>query len=118
MRKRLVVIGLAAIVACVFGGAGTSVFAAELDLVVLLTKNLGVTDAQAEGGAGAIFDAASKNMSVDDFTKVTDALPEVKSLMNSLSSSASGSGTLGGLSSMLGKSDSSLSFLAGSRQLI
>jgi hypothetical protein len=113
MRKRVIVIGLLAMMGCVVLGGGMSVDAAELDLVGLLTKNLGVTDQQAEGGAGAIFDTASKNMSGEDFTKVTDALPEVKSLINTASSSGSGSGTMGGLTSMLGKSGSSLSSLAG-----
>ncbi len=112
MRKGAMMIGAMAVVAFVLGG-GTSVFAAGLDLVGMLTKNLGVTSEQAEGGAGAIFDSASKNMSAEDFTKVTDALPEVKSLMSSASSGDSGSGTLGGLSSMLGKSGGSLSTLAG-----
>ena len=113
MRKRAMMIGWLAMVGCMLFGGAFPVCAADLDLVGLLTKNLGVSNEQAEGGAGAIFNTASKNMSIDDFTKVTDALPEVTSLMNSVSSSGSGSGSLGGLSSMLGKSGSSLSTLAG-----
>ena len=113
MRKHVIVTGLLALVGYVLSGGGMSVHAADLDLVGLLTQNLGVTDQQAEGGAGAIFNTAAKNMSVDDLTTVIDALPEVKSLMNSASASDSGSGTLGGLTSMLGKSGSSLSSLAG-----
>ena len=94
-------------------GICRSGYAADLDLVGLLTKNLGVSSEQAQGGAGAIFNAASQNMSADDFTKVTDALPEVTSLIKGVSSGGSDSGTLGGLSSMLGQSGSSLSSLAG-----
>lgn len=113
MRQRKAMIGVLVMVGCMLLVGTAPVCAADLDLVGLLTKNLGVTNQQAEGGAGAIFNAASKNMSTDDFTKVTDALPEVTSLMNSATSGSSGSGTLGGLSSMMGKSGSSLSTLAG-----
>ena len=113
MKKRSMVIGWLAMMGCMLFGSAFPVRAADLDLVGLLTKNLGVSSEQAEGGAGAIFNAASKNMSVADFTKVTDSLPEVTSLMNKVSLSDSGSGGLGGFSSMLGKSGSSLSVLAG-----
>ena len=113
MRKRAIAIGWLAVVTCMLFGSAFPVCAADLDLVGLLTKNLGVSNEQAGSGAGAIFNAASKNMSVDDFTKVTDALPEVTSLMNNVSSGGSGSSSLGGVSSVLGKSGSSLSTLAG-----
>ena len=113
MRKRSIVIGWLAMVGCILFASALPARAAGLDLVELLTKNLGVSNEQAEGGAGAIFTAASKNMSVDDFTKVTNELPEVTSLMNSFSSGESGTGSLGGLSSVLGKSGGSLSTLAG-----
>ena len=82
MKKRSMVIGWLAMMGCMLFGSAFPVRAADLDLVGLLTKNLGVSSEQAEGGAGAIFNAASKNMSVADFTKVTDSLPEVTSLMN------------------------------------
>lgn len=113
MRKPIRWIGLLSIVCAVFLGWGASALAIDMGLVGLLTKNLGVTDQQAEGGAGAIFGQASQNMSLEDFTKVTDALPEVKGLMNARPSAESGSGTLGGLSSMLGKSGGSLTSLTG-----
>ena len=113
MKKWSIVIGWLVMMGYMLIGSAFPVCAADLDLVGLLTKNLGVSSEQAEGGAGAIFNAASKNMSVDDFTKVTDSLPEVTSLMNSVSSSDSGSGSLGGFSSLFGKSGSSLSALAG-----
>jgi hypothetical protein len=94
-------------------GIGPSVHAQDQSLVGLLTQNLGVTHQQAEGGAGAIFKAASRNMSVDDFAKVSEALPEATSLMKAIPSSTAGSGTLGSLSSALGSSGGSVSALAG-----
>lgn len=111
MKKRTHVVGLLSIVFCMFFGLGSPVVAQGLDLVGLLTKNLGVTHQQAEGGAGSIFNAASQKMSVEDFSTVTHALPEVKSLMNAAPQAETGSGTIGGLSSMLSQGGSSMGTL-------
>jgi len=94
-------------------GVGSSVYAMDKDLVGLLTESLSVTNLQRECGAGAIFKAASQNMSVEDFTKVSNALPEVQSLMKSVPTLDSGSGSLGSLSSAFSKSGGSVSSLAG-----
>ena len=56
------VVGMLAVVACMLGIGATPVWAVDLNLVSLLTQNLGVTTEQAEGGAGRL-DAAFKNMS-------------------------------------------------------
>jgi len=113
MLKRSLTIELLSITCVLVLGMGSMAFAMDMDLVGLLTKSLNVTNQQAEGGAGAIFNAASQNMSVDDFAKVTNALPEVQSLMNAAPSLDTGSGAIGGLSTMLGKSGGSVSSLAG-----
>jgi hypothetical protein len=94
-------------------GTGLSVFAMDTGLVGLLTKSLAVTPQQAEGGAGAIFKAASKNMRAEDFATVSNALPEAQSLMDAIPASGAASGTLGSLSSALGKGGGSISSLAG-----
>jgi len=113
MKKRMMVIGLLVVMGCMLGIGAAPVCAADLNLVGLLIEKLGVTTEQAEGGAGAIFDVASKSLSADDFAKVTDALPDVKSLLASDTSSGSETGSLKSLSSLLGKNQSSLSSLAG-----
>jgi hypothetical protein len=92
-------------------GVGSPVLASGMDLVGLLTKNLDVTDTQAAGGAGAIFSTASQKMSAADFTRVTDAMPEVQSLMDAAPAVEKESGALGGLTSMLGKKGSDVSSL-------
>jgi hypothetical protein len=112
MKKCVRLIGLLSTLVFVLINWGSPVFALDMDLVELLTKNLGVTNQQAEGGAGAIFNAASENMSLEDFAKVTDAMPEVKSLMNAAPKVKTGSGS-GGLSSMLTKAGGSMGTLAG-----
>jgi len=53
-----------------------------MKLIPLLTKNLGVTEPQAKGGAGAIFDYVKQKVSAEDFAKVSSALPGVDSLRN------------------------------------
>jgi hypothetical protein len=87
--------------------------ALDMDLVGLLTKSLGVTTQQAQGGAGAIFNAASQNMSTDDFAKVENALPDIQSLMTAAPAMDVGSGALGGVSSMLSKGGGSVASMAG-----
>jgi hypothetical protein len=54
-----------------------------MQLIPLLTKNLGVTEPQAKGGAGAIFDYVKQKVSAEDFAKVSSALPGVDSLVES-----------------------------------
>jgi hypothetical protein len=75
-------------------------------LIPLLTKNLGVTDTQAKGGAGAIFDYVKKKVSAEDFAKVTSGLPGVDSLLKFAPKTSDLSRQVGGLSPALGgKSD-------------
>jgi hypothetical protein len=90
-------------------GWGSFAYAAEMDLVGLLTKNLGVSKAQATGGAGAIFDTASQKMSVADFAKVKAAMPEVQALMDAAPKAEKDAGTLGGISSLIGKKGNDMS---------
>jgi hypothetical protein len=77
-----------------------------MKLIPLLTNNLGVTDSQAKGGAGAIFDYVKQKVSAEDFATVTKALPGVDSLLKFAPKTGGLSGQIGGLSSGLGnKSD-------------
>ena len=50
-------------------------------LVALLTDQLGVTDKQAAGGAGALFEMAKNQLSDSEFGKVSKALPGIGGLM-------------------------------------
>jgi hypothetical protein len=105
-------IGLIALVYFLLG-LGTLAFAEGLGLVEMLVKSIGITTQQAEGGAGSIFNAAKQNMGVEDFSKVTTAMPEVEALMAAAPKIEKGSGTLGGISSMLSENTGSLGKMAG-----
>ena len=111
MKSRTGFIGLIALVYFLLG-LGTPAFSEGLELVELLVKNLGITTQQAEGGAGSIFNAAKQDMGVEDFKKVTTAMPEVEPLMAAAPKIEKSSGTLGGISSMLSKDTGSLGKMA------
>jgi len=64
------------------------VLAEEADLVGTLVKQLGVTDKQAAGGAGALFNMAKNTLSKEDFGKVAEAVPSMDSLLDAAPSLA------------------------------
>ena len=65
------------------------------ELVDLLTKSLGVSGAQAEGGAAILFKAAKDKLGAQEFDKLLGGLPGLGELMRK--APASGGGGLGGL---------------------
>ncbi len=111
MKKRTYFIGLTTLIYFLLG-LGNPAVAEGFELVDLLVKNIGITTKQAEGGAGSIFDAAKKNMGVEDFLKITTAMPEVEALMAGAPKINTGSSALGGLSSMLSENAGSVGKMA------
>ena len=85
-------------------------------LISTLVKTLGITENQAEGGVGALFNNAKENLSTEDFNKAADAVPGVDKYMAEAPSTDSGSGAGGllksGLSS-LGGNASKIGSMAG-----
>jgi len=65
------------------------------ELVDLLTKNLGVSGAQAEGGAAVLFKAAKDKLGDGEFGKLLGGVPGLSDLMKK--APAGGGGGLGGL---------------------
>ncbi len=84
-----------------------------MDLVTSLMQNLGVSEPQAKGGAGLIFQAAKDRLGADDFAKVAQAVPEANSLLASAPAGAGGLGALGKLAGGLGGTAGGLGGLAG-----
>ena len=83
--------------------------AASADLVSLLTSQLGVTSAQAAGGAGAFFKTAKENMLPDDFSTLAQKVPEATSLLGKAPGITDNSNSLvTGVSSLLGDSGAKL----------
>lgn len=77
---------------------------AQVDaLVGALTSQLGVTGAQATGGAGAMFALAEERMAPSEFSQVSSAVPGVDQLLGAAPALGGGSsGLLGDAASALG----------------
>lgn len=81
------------------------------DLTSMLTDQLGVSNEQATGGAGAIFDYAKNNLGAADFSSIAKGVPDMDNLLSAAPKQDSGS-ALGKASSLLGGGDSGLGGLA------
>lgn len=115
MKRYPKYLGFLAAVVAVIVAAGTG-RAQTGDLVGMLTSQLGVSEQQAVGGAGSLFNFAEGQMGSADFDVVSSALPEVGGLMGAAPEGGSGvlgSGVLGSGSSLLGGSSSGLGDLTG-----
>lgn len=87
------------------------------DLITTLTNTLGVTQKQATGGAGAIFEYAKSKLSTDDFLTVAKALPGTDALISAAPKTSGSAKLLSGLKAVTGgqsKSTDAVSSLAGS----
>jgi hypothetical protein len=69
-----------------------------IELVNLITKNLGVSETQAQGGAGLLFKLAKDKLGAGDFSKVSAAVPGMDSLLNA----APTGGILAGVGKLFG----------------
>ena len=90
----------------------TPVSSGDPGLVGLLTENLGVTEKQGEGGAGAIFNMAKEKLVPKDFGKVADAVPEMDNLLKAVPKTGGLGSAIGGKTSLLGGSADKLTGLA------
>lgn len=93
MKFRLLLIGVFM--------AATTMQAQTSDLVNMLTKEMGISKKQAEGGAGSIFNMAKETMSKDDFGSLSDVVPDMSGLLGAVPG-------MGKKKSMLGSAASSL----------
>ena len=71
------------LIAAVLLGLSGPVSADTTKLVGQLVDLLGVSQSQAEGGAGAVFKAAKTNMSSGDYSQLLSAIPGIDSLVKS-----------------------------------
>jgi hypothetical protein len=73
------------------------------ELIDMLTKNLGVNGAQAEGGAAVLFKAAKDKLGGAEFDQLLGGLPGLGDLMKKAPASGGGlGGLLGGLAGAVG----------------
>jgi len=73
-----------------------------MELLNMLTSQLGVSEDQASGGAGMIFSLAKEKLG-GDFSQVTDAIPDVSGLIDKAPDTGGRLlGAIGGIASSLG----------------
>jgi hypothetical protein len=70
-----------------------------MELTDLLTKNLGVNQTQAQGGAGLLFNLAKQKIGAGDFSKVSAAVPGMDGLLKAAPESG---GVIGGIGKLFG----------------
>ena len=83
-----------------------------MELLQLLTSQLGVSEEQAKGGAGLLFKMAAEKLGSDDFSEVAKAVPGVEDLISSAPEAGGVSAALGGFASSLGGGAEQLGNLA------
>jgi hypothetical protein len=108
MKTKLLIKALVFFSILMFGVSG-SVSADTSKLIGQLVHTLGITQPQAEGGAGAVFNQAKNNMSAGDYSQLLSALPGIDSLIKAAPESG---GLAGKATSMLGSSSGSLQGLS------
>lgn len=81
MRKQPRTILIIILVSVCSGLNPLVISAQEGGLVELLMQKLGVTQPQAQGGAGALFSVAKDALSPQDFDQVAATVPEMESLL-------------------------------------
>jgi Protein of unknown function VcgC/VcgE (DUF2780) len=84
------------------------------ELIDSLTKQLGVSGAQAEGGAAVLFKAAKDKLGNEQFAKLLGNLPGLGDLMKKAPSSGGGlGGLLGGIAGAMGGNAALISTIVG-----
>ncbi|MCH9639359.1 MAG: DUF2780 domain-containing protein [Betaproteobacteria bacterium] len=91
----------------------STVASGEIALVDTLVSKLGVSQQQALGGAGSIFQLAQGNMDPQSFTTLSQSIPGMDDMLNAAPvMPESVTNLTGGLSSLVGDSNNSLGNLA------
>ncbi len=119
MKKVVYSVAVAALLSGCFGGStavqepATNAVASTSDAVSgaltdRLVQELGVTPAQASGGAGSLFQVAKAGMQADDFNSLTSAVPEVSNLMGAAPKKSGWSQVASGTSSIIGDESDTL----------
>jgi hypothetical protein len=88
----------------------------DATLVQTLAKQLNVTDAQASGGAGAIFNYAKSSLPTNEYAKVESAVPEAAELVKNAPSTDSTASAAAGALGKAGGSTAGIASLGSSFQ--
>ncbi len=84
-----------------------------MEILNVLTEQLGITDDQAKGGLGAIFQMVKGKLGDENFGKVAEAVPGMDELLGAAPETGGLGGAIGGIASALGGGAEKLGGLAG-----
>ena len=73
-----------------------------MELIEMLTSQLGITDEKATGGAGLIFNLAKEKLGSGEFDSIAKLVPGIENMMGSAPEAGGLAGALGGLASAFG----------------
>jgi hypothetical protein len=94
-------------------GAAKSIEVGQTGLTNSLVNQLGVSQQQALGGAGAIFQVAKENMDPQAFAALSQSIPGMNNMLSAAPKiSESMSNATGSISSMMGSANNSLESMA------
>jgi hypothetical protein len=102
MKKSILMMSVAFVLGIMIN-VNSAALAADLGLVKSLTSKLGVTDEQATGGSGAIFNLAKQNLSKGKFAQIAKAVPGIDKMMKAAPKTENDNGMLGSASSLIAK---------------
>jgi hypothetical protein len=98
------------VVVCLFtivvGAAPALAQSAASGLVGQLSNGLNISQTQAKGGAGALFGLAKTRLSPSEFSQVSNAVPNMPSLLKAAPATSGGSSELSTLEGAMGSSGS------------
>ncbi len=80
--------------------SNTDMVSTAIELLPAITQNLGVTDQQASGGLGSLFQLAQNTLGEGDFSTLSDAVPNMQDLLGAapeVAGEASDGGLVGNL---------------------
>lgn len=83
-----------------------------MELINMLTQNLGVQEQQAKGGAGLLFQLAKNQLKEGEFAQVAQYVPGIDNLIGQAPQVGGVAGALGGFASAMGGKASGLGSLA------
>lgn len=83
-----------------------------MELIKLLTDNLGITNDQAKGGAGLLFKMAKDKLSKEEFGQVAGSIPGTEELIGAAPSSGGLGSAIGSITSAIGGKSGGLGNLA------
>jgi len=82
--KRIITLTIIVIFSMHSYAQNMGILAEKADLVSQIMNTTGVDKTQALGGAGALFGMAKENLNAEDFSSVTNAVPEMSKMLDAV----------------------------------